>query len=60
MINWSSELTTHLHCKLYPLWNRTAGDCLLDSAHQSTCGVSDRDSVLRKAVADSLNECSSQ
>ena len=60
VINWSDELVEELHSKLYPLWNRTAGDCLLDSALQATWGVSDRDSVLRKALADSLSDCSSQ
>ena len=39
---------------LYPLWNRTAGDCLLDSVLQATWGVVDRDGTLRRALADSL------
>ena len=43
-----------LGSKLYPLWNRTAGDCLLDSVLQATWGVVDRDSTLRRAMADSL------
>lgn len=54
IINWSAELVDHLHSKLYPLWNRTAGDCLLDSVLQATWGVVDRDSTLRRAMADSL------
>ncbi|CAI7993396.1 Ubiquitin thioesterase zranb1-B [Geodia barretti] len=41
-------------CYLYPLWNRTAGDCLLDSVLQATWGVMDRDGTLRRALADSL------
>lgn len=53
IINWSSELV-ELGSKLYPLWNRTAGDCLLDSVLQATWGVVDRDSTLRRAMADSL------
>ncbi len=60
VINWNNELVDDLHSKLYPLWNRTAGDCLLDSALQATWGVSDRDYALRKALADSLTDCSSQ
>lgn len=60
VINWNKELLEDLHSRLYPLWNRTAGDCLLDSALQATWGVSDRDSSLRKALADSIRECSTQ
>jgi len=54
IINWSSELVEDLESRLYPLWNRTAGDCLLDSALQATWGVVDRDATLRSAMADSL------
>ena len=54
IINWSSELVEEMGSKLYPLWNRTAGDCLLDSVLQATWGVVDRESTLRKAMADSL------
>jgi len=54
IINWSSELVEDLGSRLYPLWNRTAGDCLLDSALQATWGVVDRDATLRSAMADSL------
>ncbi|KAL9698697.1 hypothetical protein quinque_002138 [Culex quinquefasciatus] len=39
------------------LWNRSAGDCLLDSAMQATWGVFDRDNTLRRALADSLHQC---
>ena len=60
VINWSKELSDELHSKLYPLWNRTAGDCLLDSTLQATWGVSDRESTLRRALASSLMDCSSQ
>ncbi|KAI5713859.1 hypothetical protein M8J76_006738 [Diaphorina citri] len=35
VINWSHEVTAHL----YALWNRSAGDCLLDSLMQATWGV---------------------
>lgn len=31
VINWNLELTDRLNSRLYALWNRTAGDCLLDS-----------------------------
>lgn len=54
IINWSTELVEELGSRLYPLWNRTAGDCLLDSVLQATWGVVDRDSTLRRAMADSL------
>ena len=50
------ELTTRLGSRLYALWNRTAGDCLLDSVLQATWGVMDRDNTLRRALADSLSE----
>ena len=54
IINWSSELVDEMGCYLYPLWNRTAGDCLLDSVLQGTWGVMDRDGTLRRALADSI------
>ena len=56
VINWSVELTDRLGGRLYALWNRTAGDCLLDSVLQATYGVFDRDNTLRRAMADSLSE----
>ncbi|XP_071521663.1 ubiquitin thioesterase trabid isoform X2 [Panulirus ornatus] len=58
IINWSLEITDRLGSRLYALWNRTAGDCLLDSMLQSTWGVFDRENVLRRALADSLSEAS--
>ena len=54
IINWSAELVDNLSSRLLPLWNRTAGDCLLDSVLQATWGVVDRESTLRRAMADSL------
>ncbi|KAK3932268.1 Ubiquitin thioesterase trabid [Frankliniella fusca] len=57
VINWSLELTVHLGSRLYALWNRSAGDCLLDSLMQATWGVFDRDNLLRRALADSLHQC---
>lgn len=56
IINWSIELTERLGSRLYALWNRTAGDCLLDSVLQATWGVFDLDNSLRRALADSLRE----
>ena len=56
IINWSPELVEELGSRLYPLWNRTAGDCLLDSVLQATWGVMDRDSTLRRAMADTLSD----
>ncbi|XP_016395141.1 ubiquitin thioesterase zranb1-B-like [Sinocyclocheilus rhinocerous] len=58
IINWSLELGTRLDSRLYALWNRTAGDCLLDSVLQATWGIYDKDSVLRKSLNDSLHDCS--
>ena len=55
VINWSAELI-QLGSRLYALWNRTAGDCLLDSILQVTWGVLDADNTLRRALADSLAE----
>lgn len=59
IINWSLELTNRLGSRLYALWNRSAGDCLLDSALQATWGVFDRDNTLRRALGDSLCEAAS-
>jgi len=50
-INWSNEVS-----RVFPLWNRSAGDCLLDAVLQATWGVFDRDNMLRRALADSLTE----
>lgn len=59
IINWSLELTDRLGSRLYPLWNRTGGDCLLDSVLQATWGVFDKENALRRALSDSLSECAS-
>ena len=56
IINWSLELRDPLGSRLYCLWNRTAGDCLLDSILQATWGVFDVDNTLRRALSDSLCE----
>ncbi len=56
ILNWNLEITDRLGSRLYALWNRTAGDCLLDSALQATWGIFDRDNTLRRALADSLME----
>ena len=56
-LNWSLEITDRLGSRLMVLWNRSAGDCLLDSAMQATWGVFDRDNTLRRALADSLHQC---
>ncbi|PIK54986.1 putative ubiquitin thioesterase zranb1 isoform X2 [Apostichopus japonicus] len=56
IINWSIEIGNTLGGRLFALWNRTAGDCLLDSALQATWGVFDTDGTLRRALGDSLNE----
>lgn len=56
IINWSLEINVTLGSRLYALWNRSTGDCLLDSALQATYGVFDKDNRLRKALADTLND----
>lgn len=56
VINWSEEITEQLGSRIYPLWNRSAGDCLLDSVLQASYGVFDRDNTLRRALYDSLTE----
>jgi ubiquitin thioesterase ZRANB1 len=57
-LNWSLEITSRLGSRLMVLWNRSAGDCLLDSCMQATLGVFDRDNALRRALSDSLHQCS--
>lgn len=56
VINWSKELTERLGSRLYALWNRTAGDCLLDSVLQATWGIFDTDNTLRNALSESLSD----
>lgn len=56
VINWSLDVTVRLGSRLYALWNRSAGDCLLDSVMQATWGVFDRDNTLRRALAETLAE----
>lgn len=58
VINWSLELVSSLDSRLFALWNRSAGDCLLDSVLQATYGVHDRDGVLRRSLHQSLLHCS--
>lgn len=57
VLNWSLEITMRLGSRLVVLWNRSAGDCLLDSTMQATWGIFDRDNVLRRTLADSLHQC---
>lgn len=56
-LNWSLEITSRLGSRLMVLWNRSAGDCLLDSCMQASWGVFDRDNLLRRALSDSLHQC---
>jgi len=60
IINWSVEVCDQLNSRLYALWNRSAGDCLLDSVLQSTWGIFDRENHLRRALSDSLHDCTTQ
>lgn len=54
VINWNLDLTNRLNSRLYPLWNRHSGDCLLDSVLQACYGVFDTDNTLRHVMAESL------
>jgi ubiquitin thioesterase ZRANB1 len=56
-LNWSLEVTSRLGSRLMVLWNRSAGDCLLDSCLQATWGIFDRDNVLRRTLSESLHQC---
>jgi len=56
LINWSEELRNQYGSVLYPLWNRAAGDCLLDSVLQATHFVFDRENVLRRRLHDALSD----
>ncbi|CAH1122135.1 unnamed protein product [Ceutorhynchus assimilis] len=51
VINWAHGAGV---CRLHALWNRSAGDCLLDSVMQATWGVFDRENTLRRALAETL------
>jgi hypothetical protein len=59
IINWNVDLCKRLHGRLYPLWNRHNGDCLLDSVLQACYGVFDTDNVLRRVMAESLEQFAS-
>lgn len=54
------EVTNRLDSRVYALWNRSAGDCLLDSICQATWGIFDRENVLRNALYISLSEGASR
>lgn len=58
IINWSGDICKRLNSRLYPLWNRHSGDCLLDSVLQACYGVFDTDNTLRRAMAESLEQYS--
>lgn len=54
IINWNSEVTNRYHSRLFALWNRKNGDCLLDSVLQVCLGVWDTENALRRAMAMTL------
>ncbi|CAH8849681.1 unnamed protein product [Trichobilharzia szidati] len=56
-INWWFIPGQKQSNRLFALWNRTAGDCLLDSVLQACWGVFDRENCLRRALAESLQNC---
>ncbi|KAK3595311.1 hypothetical protein CHS0354_004463 [Potamilus streckersoni] len=56
IINWNIDLIERLGSRLYALWNRTAGDCLLDSVLQATWGVLDVENMLRQTLSDTLKD----
>ncbi|CAH8547781.1 unnamed protein product [Heterobilharzia americana] len=56
-INWWFIPGQKQSNRLFALWNRTSGDCLLDSVLQACWGVFDRENCLRHALAESLQNC---
>ncbi|CAF0730820.1 unnamed protein product [Rotaria sordida] len=60
IINWNSEVTNRFHSRLYALWNRKNGDCLLDSVLQVCLGVWDTENTLRRAMAECLENGSNK
>lgn len=58
-INWWVVTGQKQSGRLFALWNRTAGDCLLDSVLQACWGIFDRDNSLRQALSESLSACES-
>ena len=54
------EITNQFDSRVYALWNRSAGDCLLDSICQATWGIFDRENALRNALYVSLSEGASR
>ena len=59
IINWNMDICKRLNSSLYPLWNRHSGDCLLDSVFQACYGVFDTDNILRRVMAESLEQYAS-
>ncbi len=55
-INWNVDLINRHNSRLYPLWNRHSGDCLLDSVLQACYGVFDTDNILRHVMAESMEQ----
>ncbi|CAF0858546.1 unnamed protein product [Didymodactylos carnosus] len=60
IINWNTDIANRLHSRLYALWNRNNGDCLLDSVLQVCLGVFDTENSLRRAMAESLQNGSAK
>ncbi|TGZ66416.1 hypothetical protein CRM22_005351 [Opisthorchis felineus] len=56
-INWWFIPGHKQASRLFALWNRTAGDCLLDSVLQACWGIFDRENVLRRTLSESLRAC---
>lgn len=55
IVNWNADLVKRLGSRLYPLWNRRSGDCLLDSVLQACYGVFDSDNILRRLMAECMD-----
>jgi ubiquitin thioesterase ZRANB1 len=53
-VNWCQDVVKRLNSKLYALWNRHSGDCLLDSVLQGCYGVFDKDNTLRQLMYECL------
>lgn len=54
IVNWNADCVKRLGSRLYPLWNRRSGDCLLDSVLQACFGVFDAENVLRRLMAECM------
>ncbi|CAG0913712.1 unnamed protein product [Notodromas monacha] len=57
-INWLPDVMIESgeYSRLFALWNRTAGDCLLDACMQAAWGICDREGTLRRTLSETLTQ----